>query len=147
MTLHSLRGHSILVAPVRIGLGLVWFAAGRFAGVGATSALLACAGGVFSFVFLAFNDPRVAFLQRRGEALSMPAGATVAGAGRQIVTAMFPSTVGISLLAAIAIVTQPVLSVILGGISMGLGVAGLLKAYGTDPALYFDPRTGVVYRS
>jgi hypothetical protein len=146
MTLHSLRGHLLYVAPIRIGLGVVWLLAGRAAGVASAGALAAFAGGVFMTVFLMFNDPRVAFL-RRTEPEPLPAGGFVfASPLHQALAALFPSTVGLSVLAAIAIVPQPVLSVVLGGISAGLGITGLLNVPRADPALWYDRRTGRLYR-
>jgi hypothetical protein len=146
MTLHSLRGHLLYVAPLRLGLGVVWLVAGRLAGAGGTPALLAFGCGLFAIVFLLFNDPRRAFL-RRGEPEPLPhSGYSFASPARQAVAALFPSTVGLSVLAAIVIVPQPVLSVLLGGISAGLGVAALLNVARADPTLWYDPRTGRMYR-
>ena len=136
----------MLVAPIRLGLGVVWLAAARLAGAESTPALLAFGTGLVGFVFLAFNDPRSAFFTR-AEPKPAPADATVAGPLRQALQATLPSTVGVSVLAAIAVVPSPVLAAFLGGISAGLGVGGLAAAPRIDPALLFDPRTGAVYRS
>jgi hypothetical protein len=144
--LHSLRGHSLYVAPIRIGLGLVWLVAGLLAGVTGASALLAFGTGGLAIVFLAFNDPRSRyFARRRSEALPMPADATVAPRWRQALSATLPSTAGVSVLAAIAFALHPVLSVFLGGVSAGLGIAGVLFAVRTDPAYLVDPHDGTLY--
>lgn len=135
----------MLVAPIRIGLGLVWVVAARFSGASGDAALLAFLGGAFLLCFSAFNDPRARFL-RRGEPEPAPPDAVVAGRLRQALQAALPSTVGVTVLAGIAIVPQPVLSAFLGGISAGLGVAGVLAALRTDPSLFLDVRRGVVYR-
>ena len=97
-------------------------------------------------MFLAFNDPRVGFQRSRGEPEPAPADARIAGRVRQALSATLPSTVGVSGLAAIALVPQPVLAAFLGGISVGLGLGGLLAATRIDPALLVDPRSGAVYR-
>jgi hypothetical protein len=123
----------------------VWLVAARLAGAGGGSALLAFPGGAFAVVFAAFNDPRSRFL-RRDEPQVAPADAVVAPRLRQALQATVPSTVGVTVLAAIAIVPQPVLSAFLGGISAGLGLAGVYGAIRTDPSLYVDVRRGVVYR-
>ena len=136
----------MLVAPIRLALGVLWLAAARLAGAGSTPALLAFATGAVGFLFLAFNDPRSAFLTR-AEPQPVPAGATVAGPLRQALQATLPSTAGVSVLAAIAVVPVPVLAAFLGGISAGIGVGGLAAAPRIDPALLVDPRTGAVYRS
>jgi hypothetical protein len=49
-------------------------------------------------------------------------------------------------LAAMSLLVQPTLASVLGGISAGLGLAGLLYALRADPGLYVDPQDGVVYR-
>jgi len=146
VTLHSLRGRLVAVAPLRIGLGLVWLAGARVSGAGSASALLAFATGALLLVILAVNDPRSRFFAP-GEAASVPPDATVARPVRQALRAAVPSTVGVSLLAALVVVPYPVLASFLGGVSAGLGVAGLLAAARTDPSLLVDPRTGRVYRS
>ena len=96
-------------------------------------------------VFTLFNDPRSRFL-RRGEAKDAPAEAVVASRVRQALHATLPSTVGVSVLAALSLVFQPTLSAFLGGISAGLGIAGALYAVRADPSLYVEPRSGVLYR-
>jgi hypothetical protein len=145
MTLHSLRDRALYVTPIRIVLGVVWLGAARVAGAPGTGAVLAFAGGAFVIVFTLFNDPRSRFL-RRGEATSAPADASVAGPVRQALHATLPSTVGVSALAAVALVFEPTLSAFLGGVSTGLGVAGALYALRADPTLYVEPKSGVVYR-
>ncbi len=145
LTLHSLRERALLVAPIRIALGVVWLVAARLAGASGAAALLAFLGGGFVLVFSAFNDPRARFL-RRDAPRPAPPDAVVAPRLRQALQATVPSTVGVSVLAAIAIVPQPVLAAFLGGISAGLGVFGVLGAARTDPSLYLDVRRGVLYR-
>jgi hypothetical protein len=145
MTLHSLRDRALYVTPIRLVLGGLWLGAARLAGAPATGAALAFAGGVFVIVFTLFNDPRSRFLRRR-EARDAPADVSIAGPVRQALHATLPSTAGVSALAAVALVFQPTLSAVLGGVSAGLGVAGALYALRADPTLLVDPRSGVVYR-
>lgn len=145
MTLHSLRDRALYVAPIRVLLGAVWLVAAHVAGSPGTGALLAFAGGAFVTVFTLFNDPRARFL-RRGEANDAPADMPVASRAHQALHAMLPSTVGVSALAAISLAFQPTLSAFLGGISAGLGIGGALSALRADPALYVEPKSGVVYR-
>ena len=145
MTLHSLRDRALLVAPIRVLLGIVWIAAAIPAGAGRGPALLAAASSAVIIVFVAFNDPRSRF---RGEVQiePMPVDAHVASWFEQAWRATLPSTVGVSVLAAVSLYPQPILSAFLGGVSVGLGAAGVLGAALQDPALYLDPRTGTVYR-
>jgi hypothetical protein len=145
MTLHSLRDRALFVTPIRVALGVLWLTAARIVGAPGTGALLAFAGGVFLIVFTLFNDPRSRFL-RRGEARDAPADASVASRVRQALHATLPSTVGVSALAAVALAFEPTLSAFLGGISTGLGIAGALYALRADPALYVEPKSGIVYR-
>jgi hypothetical protein len=145
VTLHSLRDRALLVAPIRVGLGVLWLAVARLAGASSATALLAFAGGAFVTCFTLFNDPRSRFL-RSGEPTQAPADAPVAGRLRQALAATLPSTAGVSVLAAAAVAFAPALTALLGGISAGLGVAGALYALRADPSLYVEPRSGVVYR-
>jgi hypothetical protein len=145
MTLHSLRDRALCVTPIRVLLGLVWLVAARFAGSPGTGSLLAFAGGAFVTVFTLFNDPRSRFL-RRGEAQAAPSDVVVASRVRQALHATLPSTVGVSMLAAVSLAFEPTLSAFLGGISAGLGIAGALFALRADPMLYIEPKSGVVYR-
>jgi hypothetical protein len=143
--LHSLRDRALLVAPVRLGLGVLWLGAARLTGAPGAGALLAFAGGAFVTCFALFNDPRARFLRRR-EPEAAPPDAAVASPLRQALTAMLPSTVGVSALAAVAVAFEPTLTALLGGICAGLGVAGALSGLRADPTLYVEPRSGVVYR-
>ena len=145
MTLHSLRDRAIYVTPIRVVLGAAWLVAARLAGSPGTGALLAFAGGAFVIVFTLFNDPRSRFVSR-GEAKDAPADVQIASRVRQALHATLPSTVGVSALAAVALVFQPTLSALLGGISAGLGVAGALYAVRADTDLYVEPRSGQIYR-
>jgi hypothetical protein len=145
VTVHSARDRALYVAPIRLALALVWLLAARAAGAPGAGALLAFGGGGFVTAFSLFNDPRSRFL-RRGEPAALPADARVAPRLRQALGATLPSTVGVSVLAAAALAFEPVLSALLGGISAGLAVAGLLAGLRLDPSLYVEPRTGAVYR-
>ena len=145
MKLHSLRDRALLVAPIRIVLGAVWVVAAIAVGAGRGPALLAAASAALILVFVAFNDPRARFL-KGSDPVDAPADASVAPWFEQALRATLPSTVGVSVLAAIALATQPVLAAFLGGVSVGLGAAAVLAAALQDPSLYVDPRTGTVYR-
>jgi hypothetical protein len=145
VTLHSLRDRALLVTPIRLLLGLLWLVAARVAGAPGTGAVLAFGGGAFLIVFSLFNDPRARFV-RQEDPRPAPAETAVASPLRQALGATVPSTVGVSALAAVALVPQPTLAAFLGGISAGLGVAGALSAFRADPTLYVEPRSGVVYR-
>jgi len=145
VTLHSVRGRSLFVAPIRVALGVVWLVAARLAGAASAAALLAFAGGVFVTCFTLLNDPRTRLLPQR-EPKPAPVHAPVASPARQALAALMPSTVGVSFLAAVAIAVQAVLTALLGGICAGLGVAGAFAALRIDPRLYVEPKSGALYR-
>jgi hypothetical protein len=145
VTVESLRLRLLLVAPLRLVLAGLFLVAARAAGAGSGPALLAFAGGAFGTAFLVSNDPRARFRHARGEPDELPADAVVAPAWLHAAHAALPSTVGVSILAALSLPFQPVLAALLAGILAGLGFAALLAAYGIDPRLYLEPRTRVVF--
>jgi hypothetical protein len=146
VTLHSLRERALLIAPIRVALGVVWLVVARLAGAAPAPAFIAFFVGAFATAVLAYADPRSRLLAGDGEPPSAPAGATLAPHWRQALGASFPSTVGVSVLAAVAAVPSATLTALLGGVSTGLGVAAAISWPGVDPALLLDPRTRVVYR-
>jgi hypothetical protein len=131
---------------LRLVLGGASFVAPRPPGATSRPALLAFVGGAFGVAFLAWSDPRARFLPASREPGELPADARVAPAWLHAVHASLPSTAGVSLLAAVALVFQPTLTALLAGVLAGLGVAALVAAYGIDSRLYLDPRTRAVFR-
>lgn len=146
MTVHSFRERTLLVIPIRFGLGLVTLLAAVLAGAARQPALLAFVVGLLGIAFIIFNDPRARFLRRDVDPLPLPADAVVASRARQALAATLPSTFGVTVLAAIALVPQPVLAALLGGVCAGLGFAALLSLARIDPTLFVDPKSNVVYR-
>jgi len=146
VTLHSAYRRTLGVAPIRLALGGVLFAAARIGGADAGPALLAFVLGVFGIVFVIFNDPRARFLRREVEPLDWPVDAKVAPLWRQALAATLPSTVGVAALALVAVAVRPVLAALLAGVCAGLGVAALIALGRIDPSLYVDPKSDVVYR-
>jgi hypothetical protein len=146
VTVESVRLRLLLVGPLRLVLGAAFLGAARAAGGSSTGTLLAFAAGTFALVFLAANDPRARFRTSAGGPAELPAGATVAPAWLHALHAAFPSTIGVSLLAAATLAFRPTLAALLAGVLAGLGIAALLAAYGIDRGLYLDPRTRVVFR-
>jgi len=145
VTVESLRLRLLLVAPLRLVLSGIWLVAAWAAGGAVGPALLAFAGGAFAVAFLASNDPRARFRRASGEPAELPADASVAPAWLHAFHAALPSTVGVSILAALALAVQPTLSALLAGVLAGLGLAALLAAYRIDSRLYLEPRTRVVF--
>lgn len=146
MTLHSLRRRALLIAPVRIALGVLWLVVARLAGAGAGPALVAFGAGAFVTAFVAYADPRARFLRGDEEPQPAPAEATLAPWWRQLLAASVPSTIGVSVLAAIAVAPSPTLAALLGGVSAGLGVATAISVPAIEPTLAVEPRSHAVYR-
>jgi hypothetical protein len=146
VTLHSLRERTLLVIPIRIGLGVLLLAGARLAGAESAPALLAFAIGLLGIVFAIFNDPRGRLARGPVEPLETPQDATVAPRWRQALAASVPSTIGVAALALVAIVPQPTLAALLAGVEAGLGVAALISLGRVDPSLYVDPKSHAVYR-
>ena len=146
MTVHSLRTRALAVTPIRVGLGLLLLVAARAAGAANGPALLAFGLGALGITFLVFNDPRARFAAGQVEPLDLPDDAVLAPPWRQGLAATLPSTVGVAVLAVVALVAEPVLGALLAGVCAGLGLASLLSLTRLDPALFADPRTHVVYR-
>jgi hypothetical protein len=146
MLVESLRLRLLLVAPLRLLLGVVWLAAALAAGGGSAGTLVAFAAGAFAMAFLVLNDPRARFRRAPGEPAALPADASVAPAWLHAVHAALPSTVGVSVLAAVTLAFKPTLTGLLAGILAGLGLVALLRGYGTDGRLYCEPRTRTIFR-
>jgi hypothetical protein len=141
-----LRQRTLLVIPIRIVLGVVLFAAARLAGAQAAPALIAFAIGLLGIVFAIYNDPRARFAHGTVEPLELPAEARVAPRWRQALAATLPSTIGVAVLALIALAPQPTLAALLAGVETGLGVAALISLGRVDASLYVDPKGHAVYR-
>lgn len=146
MTVESVRLRLLLVAPLRLLLSIVFLAAARAAGGTSGATLLAFAAGAFAMAFLVPNDPRARFRKAPGEPAELPADASVAPAWLHALHASLPSTVGVSILAAVTLAFQPTLTALLAGILAGLGLAAAVRAYAIDGSLYVDPRGGELFR-
>jgi hypothetical protein len=146
VTVESVRLRLLLIAPLRLLLGIVFLAAARAAGGAAGPPLLAFAAGAFAMLFLVPNDPRARFRGAPGEPAELPADASVAPAWLHAFHAALPSTVGVSVLAAVTLAFQPTLTALLGGILAGLGLVAAFRAYAIDGALYVDPQRGELFR-
>jgi len=136
----------MLIAPLRLVFGIVFLAAARAVGGATSSTYLAFAAGAFAMVFLVPNDPRARFRGAPQEPAELPAGARVAPAWLHVFHAALPSTVGVSLLAAVTLAFQPTLAALLAGILAGLGLAAAFAAYASDGRLYVDPHGGGLFR-
>lgn len=146
MLVESIRLRLLLIAPVRLALSIVWLVAARADGARSAATLIALVAGAFASAFLVTNDPFARFRTAPDKVAELPAGATVATPWLHALHAALPSTVVVSVLAAIALLFQPTLTALLAGLLAGMGVAALIAVYGIDRRLYLDPRTGGVFR-
>jgi len=146
MLVESVRLRLLLIGPLRLILGAVWLGAARAAGGSGSVALLVFAAGAFAMAFLIWNDPRARFRGVRAEPAQLPAHASVAPAWLHAAHAAYPSTIGVSVLAAATLAFDRTLTALLAGILAGLGLAALLAAHSIDGRLYVDPRGGAVFR-
>ncbi len=146
MRLQSIRRRNALVIPIRAGLGIAWLVAAIVAGAGARPALIGFVIGMLGCAFALLNDPRARLLRARREPAPYPTDAVLDSPLRHLWTALLPSTLGVNILAAVAIVPQPELTAILGGASAGLGLAALValpSAYAREEV--FVDRHGAIY--
>jgi len=146
VTVESVRLRLLLIAPLRLVLSIVFLVAARAAGGAAGATLLAFAAGAFAMAFLVPNDPRARFRGAPSEPTDLPADASVAPAWLHALHAALPSTVGVSILAAVTLAFQPTLAALLAGILAGLGLAAAFRAYAIDGSLYVDPHGGRLFR-
>jgi hypothetical protein len=146
VSVESVRLRLLLIGPLRLALGIVWLLAARAAGGSTGGMLLAFAAGAFAIAFLVPNDPRARFRRASGEPAQLPADASIAPAWLHLAHAAMPSTVGVSVLAAVTLAFEPTLAALLAGVLAGLGLVALLGAYGSDGRLFLDPRTRSLFR-
>jgi hypothetical protein len=146
MLVESIRLRLMLIAPLRLALSIVWLVAARADGAHSGATELAFVAGAFASAFLITNDPFVRFRKVPHTAAELPGHATVAPAWLHAVHAALPSTAGVSVFAAIALLFQPALTALLAGLLAGMGVASLIALYGIDRTLYLEPRTRAVFR-
>lgn len=117
--------HPLVLAPVRLLLSALVLGATFVAGAGLSSGLLAWALGAFLGFFVLSTDRRFLLLEQRVPA-RVPAGATVDAWWRVLAADIFPSTVGLTALAAVALSAKPVLAAVLAGILSGMGSASVV---------------------
>jgi hypothetical protein len=128
----------LLVAPVRLALGLGGLALARVAeelepDVVLVLFLLGAAGMVVALV----ADPRRRFPGPEIEE-GQPPGARLASRGRALVDALLPSTVTVAVLAAVTAAFDARLTAVLAGVLVGMGAASLA----TGASLAWRERVG-----
>ena len=118
----SLRAR--VLAPIRGGLSALGVVAAILVGARAESALLAWAFGAILASIVLAGDPR----GRRNTAPEPLTGEAVPESWAQIArTDVFPSTVGVALLTAVALIIDPVLAGVLAGILGGMALMTMVS--------------------
>ena len=118
------RTRLALVTPLRLALGVAVLGGALAEGAVGDSALVSFALGAAFAAFAIVGDRR-ALLLRRDPPASLPQDARLAPAWRAARDAAMPSTVGVAVLAAIALALgHEVLAALLGGAEAGMALAG-----------------------
>ncbi len=115
------------VTPLRFALAALALTAALAAGAPSGSARVAFILGAFAGAGFVLADPRRR-MRQRNVPRPAPAEFDLEEPWRGAVRALYPSTLGLTLLAAIALAFDAVLSSVLAGVIAGLGVAGLASA-------------------
>ena len=116
----------LVVAPIRIGLGLLGMAGATLRGLSWSVAAAEFVLGTAVFAFAALADPRRHFFRLKDEAEPVPADATFEPLGRVALVATYPSTVGLAALTGVSLAFNAALAAVLAGGVAGLGVAGAI---------------------
>jgi len=120
------RAQALLIAPVRLALGLIGLGLARVRGLdgGLAVGLFALGLGILLFSVVASVRRRRDWA-RIAAAEPAPPDARIESRGRSLVTATYPSTIGLTVLTGIALATNPRLAALLAGLLAGLAVAAL----------------------
>jgi len=116
----------LVVAPIRIGLGLLGMAGATLRGLSWSVAAAEFVLGTAVFAFAALADPRRHFFRLKDEAEPVPADATFEPLGRVALLATYPSTVGLAALTGVSLAFNAALAAVLAGGVTGVGVAGAI---------------------
>ena len=105
----------LVVAPIRIGLGLLGMAGATLRGLSWSVAAAEFVLGTAVFAFAALADPRRHFFRLKDEAEPVPADATFEPIGRVALLATYPSTVGLAALTGVSLAFNAALAAVLAG--------------------------------
>jgi hypothetical protein len=131
-TLSSASVRAIGVGLVRIALGVAVIGGSVARGLGGGPAVLAAAGGALVLALIALGQRSRAGTAGFTDAVPVPAGAQFDPAWAGVLLACIPSTVGVTVMAAVALVFSAALAALLGGVLLALG--GLAVVFWTQLA-------------
>jgi hypothetical protein len=141
MRVTPVRARLLLIAPIRIGLGVALLCV-TFAGETQSRSLaLGFVVGTIFVAFAALVDRRSLLLRGAQEPEPLPPSAVLDPYWRIAVTAALPSTIGLAVLSVIAFaVDKEVLAALLAGAVAGLGIATVI---GLVPLLAWERERAV----
>jgi hypothetical protein len=116
----------LLVGSLRLGLGFLGLVAATLRGLQGDRALAAFALGALGFVVAIMSADR--YFVANEEPTPVPPRATVDSLRATLRAAIWPSTVGVAVLLAIALTQDATLAALLAGVLAGMGLAALLTA-------------------
>jgi hypothetical protein len=149
------REQALLIAGLRFALALAGAVAAAARGVDRGAVLGLLAFGAFAVLLAVYGGDRRRRSARKFESPEpVPPAARFAGRARTLGHAAYPSTIGLTVLVAIALWPQPGLAAILAGILAGLGamsLIGLARLSGWErergTRIYVAPDTDTVYEA
>jgi hypothetical protein len=110
------------VAVVRLVLGAAFIVGATLRGLGGGPAVLAALGGAFVLAVIVLGQRGRAGAGAFAEAVPVPPDARFEPGWIGVLLACIPSTVGVSVMAVVALVVSPALAAVLGGVLIALGV-------------------------
>jgi len=129
-----------IVAAVRLVVGAALLGAAILAGAENGRPLAQFSFGTAMLVLVLLADPRRRFLGLRGEPTAVPDHARYDRWWEMAARAVFPSTVGVSILAAVALLFDASVAAFLAGAVAGMGVAAVVAGVKN---LWWERRHGV----
>jgi len=124
------RVQALLIGALRLAIAVAALALARLRGLepGSTAGLFALGCGLLLVALPASVTRRRPERRRPAEAQPLPPGMTPLPHRRALALAMYPSTIGLSAVTAVALVLSPPLAAVLAGILAGIGLAALYSA-------------------
>jgi small-conductance mechanosensitive channel len=142
----------LLLTPIRLGVAAGALVAASAVGIKGPGVGLAFIMGAFLTAFVLATDRRHVLFHRREELLPLPVDATFERWWQSAARGVIPSTVGVAVLAALALSFSTVLTAVLAGVEAGMGLTGLISAARLAAwerrlggRLYVEPKTGATY--
>jgi Na+/H+ antiporter NhaD/arsenite permease-like protein len=109
------------VAAVRIVVGVAFVLGSALRGLDGGPAVLAALGGALVLAVIALGQRSRSGPPDFGDALAVPPGARFDPGWVGVLLACIPSTVGVTIMAVVAVVVAPALAALLGGVLIALG--------------------------